>query len=82
MNVFEFRDRLIADYSFDIRRFIGILDQRVNALGQVRFCLDSLIWSSRSFDDAGTIDDPISIGAFHSECSSIYCIVKSQRERS
>jgi hypothetical protein len=76
MNVFEFRERLINDYSSYIRSFIRIRDQRVDALvtsrlNQGRLWPDPLIQLNPSFQYAGTIEDLVAEGVLHSECSRI-----------
>jgi ATP-dependent helicase YprA (DUF1998 family) len=77
LNVFELREKLIADYSSYIRSFIRIRDVRVDAL--VRSCLDQgalwpdpLIQLNPAFQYAGTIDDLVKSGLLHAECGRVF----------
>jgi hypothetical protein len=63
-------------YSSYIRSFIGIRDQRVDALvtsrlNQGRLWPDPLIQLNPSFQYAGTIEDLVAEGVLHSECNRI-----------
>lgn len=77
MNVFELREKLIADYSLYIRSFIRIQDARINGL--VQSCLDQgLLWPepliqlNPSFQYGGTIDEFVRSGLLHPECGRIF----------
>lgn len=83
MNVFELRERLIADYSAYIRSFIRIRDPRVDGL--VKSCLDEgLLWPdpliqlNPAFQYAGTIDDLVQSGLLHPECGRVFRIGKDK----
>ncbi len=85
MNVFELREKLIADYSSYIRSFIRIRDARVDAL--VKSCLDQgilwpdpLIQLNPAFQYAGTIDDLVKSGLLHAECGRVFRAGKDKGE--
>ena len=77
MNVFELRERLISDYSSYIRSFIRIRDSRIDALvtsclDQGRLWPDPLIQLNPSFQYDGNVDDLVSQGVLHPECTRIF----------
>jgi ATP-dependent helicase YprA (DUF1998 family) len=83
MNVFDLRDHLVADYSRYIRSFIRIRDERIQE--HVRACLDAgqlwpdpLIQLNPTFQFGGTVDDLVSEGLLHPECSRVFRAGKDQ----
>ncbi|MBK7931780.1 MAG: DEAD/DEAH box helicase [Bryobacterales bacterium] len=85
MNVFELRDKLIADYSSYIRSFIRIRDSRVDNL--VTSCLDQgLLWPdpliqlNPAFQYGGTIDDLVKANLLHPECGQVFRAGKDNGE--
>lgn len=85
MNVFELREKLIADYSSYIRSFIRIRDARVDALvkswlDQGVLWPDPLIQLNPAFQYAGTIDDLVRDGLLHTECGRVFRAGKDKGE--
>src|SRR5262245_30155921 len=79
MNVFQIRDRLVADYSDYVRSFILIKDGRIS--GAVRQALDEgLLWPepliqlNPSFEPGEWIDQLAEAGNLHDECRRIFRI--------
>ncbi|MDR0610809.1 MAG: DEAD/DEAH box helicase [Planctomycetaceae bacterium] len=77
MNVFELRDRVINDYASFVNGFIKIRNDAINSC--VRQALDDgLLWPdpliqlSPNFESGGTIDDLITQGLLHPQCSKIF----------
>lgn len=77
MNVFELRDRLVADYRDFTRSFLDIADRRIRGLVDDEFDRgllwpEPLIQLNPAFQSAGTIDDLIAEGSLHEECGPIF----------
>ena len=79
MNVFDFRKRLIDDYSAYVTSFISIRDQRIQE--RVDEDLeDGLLWPepsiglNPSFAKGAWIDELVANGTLHQECSRIFRI--------
>jgi ATP-dependent helicase YprA (DUF1998 family)/very-short-patch-repair endonuclease len=77
MNVFEFRDKLIADYSSYVRSFIRIRDERVkhlvdDELERGLLWPDPLIQLNPSFEHGKAIDELVAEGLLHQECKRIF----------
>src|SRR5271170_207608 len=85
MNVFELRDRLVADYASYTRSFIKIADPTIPArvdaeLNAGAFWPDPLLQLNPTFLPGGTIDDLVTIDTLHPECSRIFRIDKSDAD--
>lgn len=85
MNVFDLRDRLVADYASYTRSFIKIADTRISArveseLNGGAFWPDPLLQLNPTFLPGGTIDDLVSDKTLHSECARIFRIDKSDTD--
>lgn len=83
MDVFNLRDQLVADYAEYISSFIKILDKRIQEhveeqLTEGLLWPDPLIQLNPSFQPASTIDDLVSRGDLHPECSRIFRIDKGK----
>ncbi|MGH9769797.1 MAG: DUF1822 family protein, partial [Blastocatellia bacterium] len=77
MNIFEFRDRLIADYASYVKSFIQIRNQRIRdhveqQLNAGAFYPGPLIQLNPSFARGEKIEDLVADGALHSECANIF----------
>ncbi|HEY8461583.1 MAG TPA: DUF1822 family protein, partial [Blastocatellia bacterium] len=77
MNIFEFRDRLIADYASYIKSFIRIRNRRIYDHVEERleagvFYPEPLIQLNPSFDRGDKIEDLIRDGKLHPECANIF----------
>jgi ATP-dependent helicase YprA (DUF1998 family) len=77
VDVFAFRNRLIADYSSYVRSFIRIRDDRINKLvdeelSQGLLWPDPLIQLNPSFERGKTIDELVAEGLLHHECTKIF----------
>ena len=86
MNVFELRDRLVADYRNYTRSFIKIRDQRVRSfvddhLAAEGFWPEPLLQLNPAFQPGGTIDDLVAEGVLAEECSRIFRIRESDADR-
>lgn len=81
MNIFDFRDRLVRDYSDYVTSFIEIQDNRIRQKVEESFDAgilwpDPLIQLNPSFEPGGWVDDLVAEGALHSECSRIFRVKK------
>jgi ATP-dependent helicase YprA (DUF1998 family) len=79
MNVFEFRDRVIADYGAYIKSFISIRDGRIRE--RVETDLEGgLLWPepriglNPAFAEGAWIDELVQQKVLHSECARIFRI--------
>ena len=84
MNVFDLRDRLVADYQSYTRSFIKIRDPRINqhverALGAGAFWPEPLLQLNPTFLPGGTIDD-LTPEVLHPESARIFRIDKSDSD--
>ena len=77
MNVFELRDRLVADYADYTRSFLQVRDPRIDAF--VNDELDSgLLWPeplvqlNPAYEPGGLVDELIEQGLLDSACSAIF----------
>jgi len=82
MNVFDLRDRLVADYASYTRSFINIADPRISnavesALDAGAFWPEPLLQLNPTFLPGGTIDDLVADRTLHPECAKIFRIDKS-----
>src|SRR5262245_16526183 len=85
MDVFELRNRLVEDYARYTRSFIKINDERIRekvdrALNDGALWPEPLLQLNPTFLSGGTIDDLVSEGVLHSECSKIFRIDKSDTD--
>ena len=85
MDVFDLRNRLVADYQSYTRSFIKIKDPRINefvdgVLNEGAFWPEPLLQLNPTFRAGGTIDDLVSSGVLHSECSKIFRIEKTDTD--
>ena len=77
MDVFEFRDHIVSDYSKYIESFIRIHDPRIQrkvseSLSDGDLWPDPLIQLNPSFQIGGTITDLVKDGTLHHECLNIF----------
>ncbi|MFN0083820.1 MAG: DEAD/DEAH box helicase [Blastocatellia bacterium] len=77
MNIFEFRDQLIDDYSAYVRSFIRIRDGRINNYveQQMRegvFYPEPLIQLNPAFARGSAIENLVARGELHAECANIF----------
>ena len=77
MNVFDLRNRLVADYAEYIRSFIRIRDNNIRDkvegwLNAGQLWPDPLIQLNPNFEVAGSIDSLVAAGKLHSECSRVF----------
>ena len=85
MNVFELRDKLIADYCSYIKGFITIKDELIkelvaNELEDGLLWPDPLIQLSPFFETGDSIDDLIGSGILHPLCQQIFRIKKDETD--
>ena len=79
MNIFDFRDRLIQDYSQYVKSFIKIRDTRISEyvekeLNDGALWPDPLIQLNPAFENGEWIDELVKQGILHEECSRIFSI--------
>ena len=85
MDVFDLRDRLVADYQSYTRSFIKIRDQRIsdfvdNILDREGFWPEPLLQLNPTFQPGGTIDELVDQGVLQKECARIFRIDKSDTD--
>lgn len=85
MDVFDLRERLVADYKNYTRSFIKIRDARVSgfvddALSAGAFWPEPLLQLNPTFLPGGTIDDLIDQHLVHPECARIFRIDKTDSD--
>jgi ATP-dependent helicase YprA (DUF1998 family) len=86
MNVFEFRDRLVANYASYINSFIRIREPRIDAvvqenLGSGILWPEPLIQLNPAFAPGAYIDDLVRDGVLHAECARIFRLKRKQDDR-
>ena len=86
MNVFDLRDRLVGDYASYTRSFIKIADPRISdtvesALNAGAFWPEPMVQLNPTFLLGGTIDELVTDGTLHPECSKIFKIDKSDTDQ-
>jgi len=79
VNVFDLRDRLITDYSSFVTSFLNIRDTRIshyvtNELKNGALWPEPLIQLNPAFEPGESIEDLVSLGVIHPECSKIFRI--------
>src|SRR3989304_5190372 len=77
MNVFEFRNRLIDDFSSYVRGFITVQEPRLSehvmgGLSEGVFWPEPLIQLNPSFEAGSRIDDLVETRVLREECSRIF----------
>ena len=85
MNVFDLRDRLVADYAGYTRSFIKIADPRIaakvdNSLNAGAFWPEPLLQLNPTFLPSGTVANLVASGALHPECDRIFRIDKTDTD--
>jgi ATP-dependent helicase YprA (DUF1998 family) len=85
MNVFDLRDRLVADYSSYTRSFIKIADPRISQkveqeLSAGAFWPEPLLQLNPAFAPGGKIEQLVAQGVLHPECAKIFRIGKSDTD--
>lgn len=85
MNIFEFRDGLVKDYSGYIKSFIHIRDARVRDCVQRELdngvlWPDPLIQLNPSFEPGQWVDELVEQGILHKECSRIFLVDKTEAD--
>lgn len=85
MNVFDFRHKLIADYSAYIKSFLAIRDERVSrfvgeSLEAGALWPEPLIQLNPSFQPGLTIDQLVSAGILHESCKRVFRRDKSETD--
>jgi ATP-dependent helicase YprA (DUF1998 family) len=77
MNIFDFRDQLIDNYSQYVTSFIQIRDSKIK--GHVEQELsDGVLWPdplmqlNPAFEQGGLVDDFVNNGLLHNECKKIF----------
>lgn len=83
MNVFEFRDRLITDFTSYVGSFIKIKDKRISAtikklLKQGILWPEPLIQLNPFFESGPSIDELVDQKILHEECRAIFRVGKEQ----
>ena len=83
MDIFDFRDKLIKDYSSYVTSFIQIRDPRIEQHVQENFSA-GLLWPepllqlNPFFEPGGWIEDLVEQGVLHQECSRIFRVKKDE----
>lgn len=85
MNVFQLRDKLVADYSSYTRSFIKIADPRISEkvdseLNAGAFWPEPMLQLNPTFLPGGTIDELVAQEILHPECAKIFRIDKSDTD--
>ena len=81
MNIFEFRDRLVEDYSNYVNSFIQIRDPRIRnyvdkSLNSGTLWPEPLIQLNPSFEQGDSINNLVATGILHPECARIFRVNK------
>jgi very-short-patch-repair endonuclease len=82
MDVFELRNRLIADYQSYVTSFMALRDERIKervetSLREGRLWPEARIGLNPSFESGGTVDELVADGLLHDQCRSIFRSGKS-----
>jgi len=85
MDVFDLRNRLVADYAEYTRSFIKIADPRISAkveqeLQHGALWPEPLLQLNPTFRPGGVVDDLVADGTLHRECARIFRIDKSDAD--
>ena len=84
MNVFDLRNRLIADYASYIRSFIHIQDERIqhkvqDELERGLLWPEPLLQLNPNFEPGAWIDELVKSGTLHDECRRIFRLKESDK---
>lgn len=85
MDIFNFREQLIKDYLSYVKSFIQIKNNRIEEYVRQKF-KEGILWPepllqlNPSFEPGEWIDDLVSQGVLHKECSNIFRINKSEKD--
>jgi hypothetical protein len=77
MDVFDFRDKLIHDYTAYTQGFIQIRDERISQTVQ-QVLTDGALWPrpliqlNPSFEVGDSVDELVSAGVLHPKCANIF----------
>ena len=85
MDVFDLREKLIADYSSFVKGFINIKDETIKGmvtseLQEGLLWPDPLIQLSPFFESGDTIDELVKTGTLHPTCKQIFRIKKDESD--
>lgn len=85
MDVFEFRDGLVADYADYIRSFIRIRDERIRngveeSLRRGSLWPEPLLQLNPSFAPGAVLDDLVTAGTLHEQCGRVFRAGKTDEE--
>lgn len=85
MNVFDLRDRLVADYASYTRSFIKIADPLISArvdseLNAGAFWPEPMLQLNPNYLPGGTIDELVADDTLHPECGKIFRIDESDTD--
>ena len=85
MNIFDFRDLLVADYASYIKSFIQIRDPQINGFVQQKLeegvlWPEPLIQLNPLFAPGESIDELVAQGILHRECARIFRKDKSEHD--
>ena len=77
MNVFELRERLVADYADYTRSFLEVKDPRVHDLVETELAAgllwpEPLVQLNPSYEPGGLIDELVDRRLIHEDCSPIF----------
>jgi superfamily II DNA/RNA helicase/very-short-patch-repair endonuclease len=77
MQVFQFRDGVVGDYSSYIKSFINVANDRIRqtvdeSLAQGLLWRDPLVQLNPTFQAGGSVDDLVKAGKLHAECQKIF----------
>lgn len=83
MNVFELRQRIVADYAAYVRSFLRIKDEGISgfieeSLRNGVLWPDPLIQLNPAFAPGGWIDDLVGKGVLHEECARVFRAKKDE----
>lgn len=85
MDVFELRNRLIADYQAYVTSFMALRDERIKervetSLREGRLWPEPRIGLNPSFESGGLVDELVAEGLLHDSCRTIFRTGKSNAE--
>ena len=85
MNIFKFREKLVADYASYVSSFINIKDSRIKKFVDSKMeegflWPDPLVQLNPSFEPGQEVEDLVSEGLLHDECRKIFRRGKSDEE--
>lgn len=85
MDVFDFRDGLVADYADYVKSFIRIRDERIRngveeSLRRGSLWPEPLLQLNPSFAPGAVLDDLVTAGALHEQCGRVFRAGKTDEE--